>query len=139
MLSQKTDSGTVYYHSTSLIDVIGVIPMIVSILAILIGVSSLIIRRRCWIQASVIWEVALGFFGVSITCWRLYSFNSIYSQPDGPVTPDVSMWLHDFSLSWTSAAVSLFSVFVGLLLIGTAWLFKKRAEQVAAPPMRVDQ
>jgi lysylphosphatidylglycerol synthetase-like protein (DUF2156 family) len=125
MTQQETNTEIV--QTISLTDYVGAFPIMIAILALIIGVSALIVRRRCWIQAAIIFELALCLWGASITCWRLYRFNSIYYDYDGPVSPDPSMWLHQFSLSWTSAAASLFGVSIGLMFIGVAWLFKKQA------------
>ena len=121
------ESTTEIVNTISLTEAIGIMPLFIVVIAVILGISALVSRGRCWIQTSLILEFALCLWGISITCWRLYSFNSIYYDYDGPVSPDPSMWLHYFSLSWTSAATSLFGVSIGLMLIGIAWLFKKQA------------
>lgn len=116
---QKQESEII--NTVSLLEIIGVLPYIVALLAVVIGLSTLISRRKTWIQSSVIFQIALATWGLSITCWRLYSSNIIYYD----AYPDSTMWLSDFAMSWTAAALSLTGVTVGLALIGVAWLLKK--------------
>jgi len=109
-------------HSASLIEVIGVWPLIIAFVAIILGLSALIIRNKTWIQSSLIFQFSLGSLGIAITCWRLYITNSIYYD----TYPDASMWAYDFSYTWTAAAISLMGVFIGTIFIGVAWLCKKQ-------------
>ena len=108
-------------YTTSLLEVFGVIPIFIALVAVILGMLTLIIRRNRWIQTALILQFSLATFGCGITCFRLYSVNSIYVD----TYPDVPMWLTDFSFSWSSAAVSLIGVSIGSSLCAIAWLFKK--------------
>jgi len=125
MNTENTDAATTVIEGQPLIDYIGINPLIIAGLAICIGISALIIRRKVWIQSSLIFELALGSLGVAITCWRFFWFNLIFAEYEGELMPDIGLWLSEFAISWSSAAISLFGVSIGLLLIGIAWIFNK--------------
>lgn len=75
-------------------------------------------------------ELAIGAWGISITCWRLYSANSIYIDGEEYMSPDICMWLSDFSVCWTAAAVSLAGVSVGLVFIAVSILCERKGSAV---------
>ena len=112
---------TEFVRSVSLIEIIGIFPMIIASIAIVLGLSALITRNKTWIQSSLIFQFAIGALGIGITCWRLHISNSIYYD----TYPDASMWAYEFSYTWTAAAVSLMGVSIGTVFIGIAWLIKK--------------
>ena len=109
-----------------LFELVGTLPFSLIFLAILIGVSCLVIRRKSWIQSALILEISIALLGFSITFWRLFSSNIIYA--DGGA-PDPSSWFFNFATSWTAAAATLTGVAGGLFLIAISWLFKRKPER----------
>ena len=114
----------------SLISFVGWVPIIIALVAISIGVVALIRRKRQWIMFSLIMELALSAWGISITCWRLFEANYFYLIDYAD--PDVPTWLGDFGMAWTAAAYSLAGTAVGFSLVAIASLLTRDTEQDGA-------
>tara|TARA_B110000037_G_scaffold89821_1_gene106255 strand:+ start:78 stop:446 length:369 start_codon:yes stop_codon:yes gene_type:complete len=113
---------TTTIQSESILSLIGLYPALLAFVAVVIGLSSLIVRRNRFNSFAAIVLSAIGCLGFGATAYRLYSYNSLL-LPGGMVDP--TQWLSDFGQSWMAAGVVLPACGIGLILLALSVAFTK--------------
>jgi|AntRauTorckE6833_2_1112554.scaffolds.fasta_scaffold111065_2 hypothetical protein len=107
----------------SILELLGVYPALLALAAVLIGISSIVVRRSRYHLIAGILIVAVGCFGLGITAWRLFELNG-FVPANGWVDP--SSWLRSLGTSFMATGVVLPACGVGLILLALAICFTKQ-------------
>jgi hypothetical protein len=101
---------------------LGIYPAVLTLIAIIIGIVALALRRRNVNLATAHALVGIGLLGFGTTAWRMHESNSLF-LPGGAVDP--TAWMNSLGYSWIASGVVLPAVGVGLLLVAVSWLVTK--------------
>ncbi len=97
--------------------------MLLILLAILIGISSLIIRNHKYSLFAMCLEIAFAFMGLGLTFWGLSSFNRTQTFDSIGIEP--SSWFANFSFATARAGSVLPACAIGMILVGISFLLTK--------------
>ena len=121
---QKMNPETVT-SQTSILDQLGIYPVLLAFLAIILGILAIILRRRIANLAIAHALVAVALLGFGCTAWRIHSMNS-YFMPGGGVDP--TSWMISLGNSWMPSGVVLPTVGLSFMLVSISWVFTKSRE-----------
>jgi hypothetical protein len=101
----------------SILEILGAYPAVLALLAVILGIVSLVVRKPKINLVVGIGLIALSLLGLGATSWRLFSFNGLMRENSWA---DPSQWLRDFGISWMAAGVVLPACAIGLFLLAFA-------------------
>ena len=107
----------------SLFDLLGLYPAALAFLAVILGISGLIIRKRTCIIGLSLGLVSLACLGVGVTAWRFFSSFGVLS-PSGAVDP--MAFAYTTGVSWLPVGIVLPACGAGFALLSIASLFQKQ-------------
>ena len=110
-------------NSINISEIIGTNSVILILLAIIIGVASLIIRNHKFSLFAASSIIAFAFAGLGMTFWGLSSSNRM--QQFTPYGVDPSSWLAEFSYATARAGLVLPACSIGMILVGLSFLLTK--------------
>ena len=101
----------------STLELLGAYPAVLALLAVILGIVSLVVRKPKINLVAGIGLIALSLLGLGATAWRLFRFNGLMRENSWA---DPSQWLRDFGTSWMAAGVVLPACAIGFLLLAFA-------------------
>jgi hypothetical protein len=116
---------TITIQGPSILELLGIYPAVLALLAVILGIASLVVRKSKMNLVAGIGIIALSFLGLGATAWRLFSFNGLVLENS---MADPSQWLRDFGISWMAAGVVLPACAIGLFLLALACILTKPSQ-----------
>ncbi len=117
---------TTIIQGPSLLDMLGIYPALLTLIAIIIGLVAIALRRRNINLAAAHTLIGIGLLGFGTTAWRMHESNSLF-RPGGAVDP--TAWMNSLGYAWMASGVVLPAVGVGFLLVAGSWLLTKPPTQ----------
>jgi hypothetical protein len=115
-------SETTVVVGPSILDLLGLYPALLTVAAVLIGISSIIVRKSRYNAVAGIAIIAIGFLGFGATAWRLFRFNGLMREGGWA---DPGQWMNSFGVSWMAAGVVLPACGISLFLLCLSILLTK--------------
>ncbi|MCU0781299.1 MAG: hypothetical protein MUF04_09395 [Akkermansiaceae bacterium] len=110
----------------SLMEIIGSYSAILILIAVGLGIASLMVRRQRFSIFSACAICGNAFAGLGATFWNLWSMNASLVRDFYAAAVDPYLWIGDFGLSCARAGAVLPACGFAMMLVGFSFLIQKR-------------
>lgn len=98
----------------SILELLGWYPALLAVGAVLVGISTVAIRRNRYNAIACVAILSMGFFGFGATAWRMFRSYGLLREGSWA---DPGQFLHLYGTSWMAAGIVLPACGIGCLFL----------------------